>query len=1066
MRSWKFILPLLASSLCFAAQPDRITSPIDSGQLVPLQGNMHGLAQPRFDLGRTDGAQVLYGVTLVFHPSAAQQADLNNLLAQQQQRSSPNYHKWLTPAQFADRFGMTQADIARVTTWLESQGFTVTSVANSRNQISFDGTVAQIESVFATQIHNYLVDGVIHFANATNPSVPAALASSVGAIGHLHNFSPKPRAIVRRLSPNAADPHFTSYISGNHFLSPGDFATIYNVQPLYTAGFTGTGQTIAVVGQSTVNATDLANFRSAAGLAAKIPSYVLVPSTSTATRCAGDEGESDLDLEWSNGVANNANVIFVYAGLNPGDTCANRNNSVWDALQYAIDNNVAPVISTSYGFCESGLGSAFVVNTLQPEAQQANSQGQTIMSASGDSGAADCDPNSTDPNDTSATGGLAVDAPASIPEVTGMGGTEFNGDNPNGDTPVSGGNAAADPPYWSGTTGGTDSISSALEYIPEEAWNDTAFNLTQSGGSIGAAGGGASIYFAKPTWQTGTGVPSDGQRDVPDLALNTSPDHDGYLFCSEDGANGALQTTCSVGFRDGAGGDLAVVGGTSAAAPTFSAILTLIEQDLGASGFGNINPSLYQFATLTTTNPFHDITTGNNIVPCTEGTPNCPATSPFQYGFSAGTGYDQVTGLGSVNADALAAAWATSRTASSIEITNVSATSIYSSTPVSFTVEVTPSTGVGAVSFSALNNGATTVLGTVSVNTPYPQSQSGTAVFTTSAIPVCSNSITATYQGDTSNSPSTSGPTNVTVTAPFAISASPATFSVSAGQPAVSTITLTPASGFTGSVNFTPTSCTGLPTGAACSFSQPSAPLTGSPASPSTVTLTITTAPNMALGTQTVTVTGTASGPSTASESTTLSLTETATTESFTIAPTGGTTTFSVVAGGTASVPITVSSTTGFITGSGSASTTALPLSYTCTGFPSESTCTFSPSSGSNVNATSLTMSVATTAPVAQLRSPLGRGRVFYALLLPGMLGIVFAGASRSRAARLLSLIVVLSFSTLWLGACGGGSSSSSQKNPGTPAGTYPVVVNATTGAPAGGTALTGTFTVNVTVTN
>lgn len=219
MRSWKFILPLLASSLCFAVQPDRITSPIDSGQLVPLQGNMHGLAQPRFDLGRTDSAQVLYGVTLVFHPSAAQQADLNNLLAQQQQRSSPNYHKWLTPAQFADRFGMTQADINRVTTWLESQGFTVTSVANSRNQISFDGTVAQVETVFATQIHNYLVDGVIHFANATNPSVPAALASSVGAIGHLHNFSPKPRAIVRRLSPNAADPHFTSYISGNHFLS-------------------------------------------------------------------------------------------------------------------------------------------------------------------------------------------------------------------------------------------------------------------------------------------------------------------------------------------------------------------------------------------------------------------------------------------------------------------------------------------------------------------------------------------------------------------------------------------------------------------------------------------------------------------------------------------------------------------------------------------------------------------------------------------------------------------------------------------------------------------------------
>ena len=182
MRSWKFILPLLVSSLCFAAQPDRITSPIDSSQLVPLKGNVHGLVHPGSDLGRTDSAQALYGVTLVFHPSAAQQSDLDNLLAQQQQRSSPNYHKWLTPAQFADRFGMTRDDITRVSSWLESQGFTVTSVANSRNQISFDGTVAQVESVFATQIHNYLVDGAIYFANATNPSVPTALAPSVLAI--------------------------------------------------------------------------------------------------------------------------------------------------------------------------------------------------------------------------------------------------------------------------------------------------------------------------------------------------------------------------------------------------------------------------------------------------------------------------------------------------------------------------------------------------------------------------------------------------------------------------------------------------------------------------------------------------------------------------------------------------------------------------------------------------------------------------------------------------------------------------------------------------------------------
>ncbi len=190
MRLWKFLLPFLASTLCFAAQSDRITGTIDSSQMVALTGNVHGFAQPRFDLGRTDGSTLIYGVTLAFRLSAAQQSDLNNLLAQQQQRSSPNYHKWLTPAQFGARFGMSQHDINRVETWLESKGFTVTSVANSRNLITFDGTVAQIESAFDTEIHNYLVDSEIHFANSNNPSVPAALAASVLALGHLHNFAP------------------------------------------------------------------------------------------------------------------------------------------------------------------------------------------------------------------------------------------------------------------------------------------------------------------------------------------------------------------------------------------------------------------------------------------------------------------------------------------------------------------------------------------------------------------------------------------------------------------------------------------------------------------------------------------------------------------------------------------------------------------------------------------------------------------------------------------------------------------------------------------------------------
>lgn len=687
------LMASLFSSVSYAATQDRVPREIGAGQMVALKGNVHGLAQSRSDLGRANAAKLLHGVALIFRPSAVQQQDLDTLLAQQQDRSSPNYHKWLTPAQFADRFGMTRADVQRVSAWLQSQGFAVTSVSNSRNEISFDGTVSQIEVTFQTEIHNYLVNGEIHLANATNPSVPAALAGSVLAIGHLHDFAPKPRATAR--------PRLTSYVSGNHFMAPGDFATIYDVAALYSSGTDGTGQKIAVIGQSSVNTTDLNNFRSAAGLPASTPQMVVLPAT-TSTRCAGDEGESDLDLEWSGGVARNATIIFVYAGLSSGDTCTNRNGkSVWDALDYAVQNKVAPFISTSYGFCEggatgqSGVGQPFAL-MVQGWAQQANSQGQTIVSASGDAGAADCEPNSTDPNDISATQGFAVDVPSAIPEVTGMGGNEFSGDSP---TSTTNNPPGANPPYWAAAGTSADTISSALEYIPEVAWNDTAADLASSGGTISASGGGASIFFAKPTWQTGTGVPADGKRDVPDLSIAASPNHDGYLVCSEDGANGAIQATCTSGFRTGSGGNFNVVGGTSVGAPTFAAILALINQSLGTTGLGNVNPNLYAFAA-STPSAFHDVTSGNNMVPCTSGTLNCPSGTT-QIGFTAGPGYDQVTGLGSVDADKLATAWLATETPM-FTLTPTAATySVSQGASVNATVNVTFDSGFsGTVTFT------------------------------------------------------------------------------------------------------------------------------------------------------------------------------------------------------------------------------------------------------------------------------------------------------------------------------------------------------------------------------
>lgn len=580
-----------------AATPqNRITQTLNVDQWTTLERNVHPLARQEFDQGRTPANEQING-SIVFRLSSSQQADLNALLAAQQDSSSPQYHQWLTPEQYAERFGLSRGDMAKVSAWLQSEGLTVTRLARGGNSIFFTATAAQAESAFHTELHNYLVNGKMQYANASAPGVPAALAAVVLGIRGLNNFRPKAHlSRIRSVRPN-----FTSSSSGSHFLAPQDFATIYDVQGLYDAGFDGTGQKLAIVGQTSINTSDMDAFRSASGLAKNDPQLLLVPGSGTSTSCSGDIDEANLDVEWSGAVAKNASVIFVYVGVDKGKTCNTTSESVFDSLQYAVDNNVAPVVSTSYGFCETGLGAA-TVNAMQSWVQQANAQGQTVVAASGDDGAADCDGGTTSDPSTSAVQGLMVDAPASIPEVTGVGGTEFSADV---NSPAT---------YWKATNDANNG--SAISYIPETSWNDTTFDIA-NGGTFSASGGGASSIFSKPSWQTGAGVPKDGKRDVPDIALNASADHDGYLLCS--------QANCTNGFRNSAG-NLSLVGGTSVGAPTFAGIVTLINEATKSSGQGNINPTLYSLSASTPA-AFHDITTGNNDVPCTAGTPDCTASS-------------------------------------------------------------------------------------------------------------------------------------------------------------------------------------------------------------------------------------------------------------------------------------------------------------------------------------------------------------------------------------------------------------------------------------------------------
>jgi uncharacterized protein (TIGR03437 family) len=667
-----------------AAQTARIAQPVDNNQRIVLSGHLHPKANTAYDQGRVAPSLELPYVTLELAMSADQKADLDKLTAAQQTEGSPSYHKWLTPDQYAARFGTSDADVAKISQWLAGQGLKVLSVARAKNWIAVSGAASQVEAAFQTELHTYAVDGETHFANATEPSVPAAFSPVVKSIRGLNDFRMKPH-----MKP-LASPRNTQ--GSEHFIAPDDWATIYDVTPLYTAGINGSGQKIVVAGQSEVNLSDIQTFRSTFNLPANTPQTILVPGSKNPgiLSSSGDLSESDLDLEWSGAVARDATIIFVYA------------TDVMTAVQYAIDQNLAPVLSVSYGSCELENPNS-EVSAMASWAEQANAQGITWLSASGDDGAADCD-------DTS-NPGLAVDLPGSIPYVTSVGGTEF----------VEGSGA-----YWSSSNSATGA--SALSYIPETTWNDSAAD-----GEPSASGGGTSVLFAKPTWQNVAGVPSDNSRHVPDIALTASADHDGYFVFT--------------------GGKQQVYGGTSAPTPSFAGVIVLLNQSLGSDGVGNINPKLYSLAPSGwSSGMFHDVTTGNNTVtvPCSRRASNC---GDLPVGYSAGAGYDQTTGLGSVDAYKLVTGWNGSTVVPpptpTTNVTLLSNLSAVASNEVAYlTATVTSTTGTtpsGSVEFS---------IGGSSLGTAVLTGSAGTATATLavdgSQLPSGTGTITATYDGTSS----------------------------------------------------------------------------------------------------------------------------------------------------------------------------------------------------------------------------------------------------------------------------------------------------------------------------
>jgi subtilase family serine protease len=773
----RFALPVFGlfaalAPFAHAAVQNRIKAPITGNDQVAVPHTVPARALRAQDLGSAPADRKLESVTLHFNMTAAQQADLNQLLIDQQNPNSPSYHQWLTPAQFGARFGLSSADLAKVTAWLTGKGLTIASVAPSSNYVSVSGTVAQVEQAFGVSIHAMSENGQLHIANVTDPQLPTALANIVTGITGLHDFKLKPRARV-------STPKYTSSVSGSHYIAPGDFYTIYDVNPLIsTNSINGSGISIAVVGQTDISLTDVAAFRSASGLSTTNVPTIVKATGYVAGTVSSDIDEAQLDVEWSGAVAPNATILFVTVG-------ASSTASVTDALSYAISNNIAPIVSISYGGCESGWGQS-ELNSINQELQQANAQGITVIGPTGDSGATDCD--SAPPADF----GLAVDFPGSSPFATAAGGAMFNEGSATGTTS-----------YWnSNSSSSTSNAGSAISYIPETVWNES------SSSSLGAGGGGVSAYFSKPAWQTGTGVPSDSSRDVPDVSFNAAASHDGYLFCS--------QGLCANGFRDSSG-NLDVVGGTSVAAPTLAGVFALLEQQLGggtAGRVGNANPMIYGLANSTYyNNVFHDITSGNNDSPCQQGTPNCP--NGGNIGYNATTGYDLATGWGSLDVYNFVTKWklatptgtgATGGSAiSSTSVTTTGSLCSNSSGSLALTITVANASGsnlaapTGAVQI-LVDNAAVTGSNTATLS-------GGVATFTlnTSSLSTGGHTISVVYLGD-GNYAASKGSLYVDIVSGKDFALTPCTASISAMVGASATgisFTLTPANGFTGTVNLT-----------------------------------------------------------------------------------------------------------------------------------------------------------------------------------------------------------------------------------------------------------------------
>ncbi|MBD8881300.1 VCBS repeat-containing protein [Rhodanobacter sp. 7MK24] len=680
-----------ASSLVMTPAIAQINTTINNSDRVALPGTVITAASPRFDRGLVDTSLQLGQLTLMLKRSPEREARAEAYERQLTNPHSPYFHKWLTAQQIGSLFGPSKQDIAKVTDWLTSQGLQVDGIDPTGLRVRFSGNATAVQSAFHTELHNYVVNGVAHFANATPQQIPAALSPVVVGVASLNNFKPAPQmrevgpvhktaAGIWKATDGKASPLFSNG-NGQYDMAPADFNTVYSVNPLWTqtTPVRGAGQTIAVLERTDIQSADVNTFRSAFLPANATGTVTYVQPTGPQT-CAnpgtnGDESEAALDTEWAGAAAPDANIMVA--------SCADSATDFgpFIAAENILANNVLGVstpfitiMSLSYGGCEAQQGTAGLaeVNGLW---QQAALQGVTVFVSTGDSGAAGCDQ-----NEPFTTAGTAVNGLASTPYNVAVGGTDFYDAGPSG-------NFANQANYWSPTN--APNGASALGYIPEQTWNDSCASsvLTALAGSLGYSGtqdgesfcntsfgqqfmstgggsGGISSYIAKPTWQYGVyGTRNDGARTLPDVSMfaaNGLYEH-ALIYCMSDASQGGTPCTYSNA------GDVQAnsAGGTSFAAPAMAGVQALINEQAvigmgGPAGFtfpwGNVLPVYYDIAMreygsvqspnatqLAACNSettglagngcaFNNITVGDNDEPCLPLSPDCYSRPGHQYG--------------------------------------------------------------------------------------------------------------------------------------------------------------------------------------------------------------------------------------------------------------------------------------------------------------------------------------------------------------------------------------------------------------------------------------------------